>query len=214
MTEAYLTYQQLVARIEVFGQSVHQRYPTQMMCHAGCDGCCYQQFTIFPVEAYHIAQVIAELGPVERRQLRDALMPVENPWRIRCNVEPETPRPCVLLRDGRCSLYEGRPLICRLQGYPLFSEMIAPRAGEVGTGGQRDCCPLNFAAVRLESIDAQAVFNLDLVNQTLVAINHLFLQEQSQPDQRVSIRRAVLDALKAIETIDPDCSDHEGSSRL
>ena len=214
MTDSYLTYQQLVARIEAFGQSVYQRYPTQMTCHAGCEGCCYQQFTIFPVEAYHIAQAVAALSPVERQLLRDHLRPVDNPWQIVSEAEAEMPLPCVLLKDGRCSLYEGRPLICRLQGYPLSSEMIERPGGKTGNGGQRDCCPLNFTELPLESVDAQAVFNLDLVNQTLAAINHLFVQEHGQPDQRVSIRGAVLDALDALDAIDLTRGDHEDSARL
>jgi len=41
----------------------------------------------------------------------------------------------------------------------------------------------------------QAVYNLDLVNQTLAAINHLFVQESGMPAQRITIRQAVLAAL-------------------
>ena len=62
-------------------------------------------------------------------------------------------------------------------------------------GAQRDCCPLNFTDVPLQDVAPQAVYNLDLVNQTLAAINHLFVQESSLPDQRVTIRQAVLAAL-------------------
>ena len=62
-------------------------------------------------------------------------------------------------------------------------------------GGQRDCCPLNCTDVSLQDIVPQAVYNLDLVNQTLAVIHHLFVQETGLPDQRVSIRQAVLAAL-------------------
>ena len=41
----------------------------------------------------------------------------------------------------------------------------------------------------------QAIYNLDLVNQTLAAINHLFVQEHQLLDQRSTIRQAVLAAL-------------------
>ena len=53
MANAYEQYQHLKARVDAFGQTIGQRYPTQITCHAGCDGCCYQQFTVFPVEAHH-----------------------------------------------------------------------------------------------------------------------------------------------------------------
>jgi hypothetical protein len=42
----------------------------------------------------------------------------------------------------------------------------------------------------------QAIYNLDLVNQTLAAINHLFVQESGLPDQRLTIRQAVLAAIR------------------
>jgi hypothetical protein len=186
MNQAYETYRQLVARVEAFGQAIRQRYAAQITCHAGCDGCCYQQFTVFPVEAHHLRQTVAGLAPGERQQLQQRVAAAPDPWQVLGQ-----PQPCVLLEHGRCVLYDGRPLICRLHGYPLYSAMI-----ERPDRGQRDCCPLNFATVALDTIDASAVFNLDLVNQTLVAINHVFVQEQGLPDRRVTIRQAVLAALE------------------
>jgi uncharacterized protein len=184
MSDAYEQYQRLVARVEAFGQAIGQRYPTQLTCHAGCDGCCYQQFTVFPVEAHHLAQAVAAL-PLEARQRLLAYLQPADPWHV-----VDTPPHCVLLEHGRCSLYSHRPLICRIHGFPISSTMI-----ERPDGGQRDCCPLNFTDVPLPDIVPQAVYNLDLVNQTLAAINHLFVQESCRPDQRVTIRQAVLTAL-------------------
>jgi hypothetical protein len=63
MTDAYHSYQQLVARVEALARHIRQRYPTQVTCHAGCDACCYQQFTIFPIEARHLAQAVSRLNP-------------------------------------------------------------------------------------------------------------------------------------------------------
>jgi uncharacterized protein len=186
MSQVYEKYRQLVARIEAFGQAIQQRYPGQVTCHAGCDGCCYQQFTVFPVEAYHLRQTVAGLASDTRQHLRQRFAAPSDPWQILGQHQP-----CVLLEHGRCLLYEGRPLICRLHGYPLYSAMI-----ERPDGSQRDCCPLNFSAVALDTIEAQAVFNLDLVNQTLAAINHVFVQEQGLPEQRATIRQAMVEALK------------------
>lgn len=184
MSDAYEQYQRLVERVEAFGQAIGQRYPTQLTCHAGCDGCCYQQFTVFPVEAHHLAPAVAALAPEARQHLLARLQQAD-PWRM-----VDTPAPCVLLEHGRCSLYDHRPLICRIHGFPVSSTMI-----ERPDGGQRDCCPLNFADTALQDIVPQAVYNLDLVNQTLAAINHLFVQESCLPDQRITIRQAVLAAL-------------------
>ena len=61
--------------------------------------------------------------------------------------------------------------------------------------GNAIAVPLNFTDVPLQDIVPQAIYNLDLVNQTLAAINHLFVQEHQLPDQRITIRQAVLAAL-------------------
>ena len=184
MSNAYEQYQRLVARVDTFGQAIGQRYPTQITCQAGCDGCCYQQFTVFAIEAHHLAQAVTELAPEARQHLLARLQPAD-PWRI-----IDAASPCVLLEHGRCSLYTHRPLICRMHGFPIASTMI-----ERPDGGQRDCCPLNFTDVPLQDIAPQAVYNLDLVNQTLAAIDHLFIQEHHLPEQRITIRQAVLAAL-------------------
>ena len=184
MSNAYEQYQRLVARVDTFGQTIGQRYPTQITCQAGCDGCCYQQFTVFAIEAHHLAQAVTDLAPEMRQHLLARLQPTD-PWRI-----IDTAAPCVLLEHGRCSLYTHRPLICRMHGFPIASTMI-----ERPDGGQRDCCPLNFTDVPLQDIAPQAVYNLDLVNQTLAVIDHLFVQEHHLPAQRMTIRQAVLAAL-------------------
>ncbi len=165
MSNAYEHYQRLKARVDAFGQTIGQRYPTQITCHAGCDGCCYQQFTVFPVEAHHLAQAVTELAPEAQQRLL-ARLQQDDPWRI-----IDTATPCV-------------------HGLPVASTMI-----ERPDGGQRDCCPLNFTDVPLQDIVPQAIYNLDLVNQTLAAINHLFVQEHQLLDQRSTIRQAVLAAL-------------------
>ena len=188
MADAYEQYQRLVARVDAFAEGVRQRYGAQITCHAGCDGCCYQQLTVFPIEAHHLAQAVAAL-PLEVRQhlLARLQRPDPDPWRL-----VDTPAPCVLLEHGRCRLYAHRPLICRIHGFPIASTLI-----ERPDGGQRDCCPLNFVDVPLQDIAPQAVYNLDLVNHTLAAINHLFVRAHGLPDQRVTIRQAVLQALTA-----------------
>lgn len=192
MTNAYQTYQQLVQRVEAFAQGVRQRYPTQITCHAGCDGCCYQHFTVFPVESQQLASAVAALSLHERQRLRRDLIASETPLEV-----VGQPQPCVLLESGRCRLYAGRPLICRMHGYPLFSQMI-----ERAEGRKRDCCPLNFTDMPLEEIETQAMFNLDLINQTLASINYLFVQERGCSDARMPIRQAVLQALDAASELD------------
>lgn len=190
MTDAYSQYQHLVARVDAFGAAIQQRYPTQLTCHAGCDGCCYQELSVFVVEAHHLAQAVAALPVEARARLATRLQAAPDPWQVL-----DTPQPCVLLEEGRCQLYAHRPLICRIHGFPIASQMI-----ERPDGLDRDCCPLNFTTLPLHDIAAQAVYNLDLVNQTLAAINHLFQQARGLPEARVSLRQALVTALAACPT--------------
>ncbi|ETW95350.1 MAG: hypothetical protein ETSY1_31030 [Candidatus Entotheonella factor] len=185
MTTPYETYRQLLARVEAFGQSIRERYAAQLTCHAGCEHCCYQDFTVFPVEAHHLAQAIAALPPDERQRLQQRLQQTDNLLPL-----ADAPQPCALLHEGRCSVYDGRPLICRIQGFPLFSAMI-----ERPDGSQRDCCPLNFSTMALSDIESTAIYNLDVVNQTLAAIHHLYIQDRGEPDVRVALREAAREAL-------------------
>jgi len=192
MTTPYAMYRQLVARVEAFGQAIRERYAAQLMCHAGCDHCCYQDFTVFPVEAYHLAQAIAALSSDERQRLQERLQQAEHTLPI-----ADATQPCILLHEGRCSVYNSRPLICRIQGFPVFSNMI-----ERPDGDQRDCCPLNFSTMSLSDVESAAIFNLDLVNQTLAAIHHLYTQDTGQGgDQRqarVNLSQVVRSALERL----------------
>src|SRR4029450_12910976 len=103
MSNAYEQYQRLKERVDAFGQTIGQRYPTQITCHAGCDGCCYQQFTVFSVEARHLAQAVTALTP-EARQGLLARLQQDHPWRI-----IDTATPVVLLGPGWRGPYEHRP---------------------------------------------------------------------------------------------------------
>lgn len=183
--DSYTTYRALVERVEAFAQTVRQRHAEHINCKAGCDGCCYQTFTIFPVEAEHMVRAIACLPQAERRRLEAHLNTTADVFKM-----ADAAQPCVLLAQGRCLLYEGRPLLCRMHGYPLYSAML-----QCTDGSQRDCCPLNFSALPLPMLETESIFNLDLVNQTLAAINHRFVQERQLTDERLSIRHVVIRAL-------------------
>jgi hypothetical protein len=183
--DSYTIYQVLVERVEAFAQTVRQRHGEHINCKAGCDSCCYQTFTIFPVEAEHMARAIAGLSQAERRRLKAHLDVAPDAFKM-----AEAVQPCVLLVQGRCMLYSGRPLICRLHGYPLYSAMV-----ERPDGSLRDCCPLNFSTLPLPLLESESIFNLDLVNQTLAAINHQFVQEHRLTGERLSIGHVVMRTL-------------------
>lgn len=183
--DPYATYCTLVERVEAFAKAVQQRHADHIQCQASCDSCCYQTFTIFPVEAEHMARAVASLAPEDRHRLEAYLKAARD------DLQPaDTAQPCVLLAQGRCLLYAGRPLICRMHGYPMYSAMV-----QRVEGSKRDCCPLNFSTLSLDMLETESVFNLDLINQTLVAINHQFVKQRRLPDERLSIEHVVRRAL-------------------
>ena len=121
-----------------------RRSPEQMRCTAGCDRCCHVRISVFAIEADRIAKRLAVLE-VEDPQLRE---------RVRGQASAPGDR-CALLVDGRCAVYEERPLICRSHGVPV----------RVDDG--TECCPLNFVE---GEAPAESVLVLEAVNQPLAVM--------------------------------------------
>jgi hypothetical protein len=152
---------QLRARVDQHFDEAVARSPESFMCRAGCDLCCGQRFSVFEVEAAPIRDALAQLertDPVVRARIREQGADLEA-------------TSCALLVDGRCSVYEQRPLICRSHGLP-----IAVPDPERPDGPLRvDHCPLNFDD---QPPPRPSVLILDAVNRPLA-----LLAELSAPGQ-------------------------------
>lgn len=129
----------LVARVDEFERGVRERRAADVACRAGCSACCHAQLTVCDVEAALARESLRALDEAARDRLAARL------------TEPRADRdPCVMLElDGRCAIYEGRPLVCRTQGLPLrYPEGVIPvdavLARARGTGDPVTWCPLNF----------------------------------------------------------------------
>lgn len=82
-------------------------------CSAACNGCCYQKFDVSFGEGLALARWLIDQGRAD-----DAL-----DWELRKAAVKMTGAshrehmlakiPCVFLVDGKCSVYEARPLLCR-----------------------------------------------------------------------------------------------------
>jgi Fe-S-cluster containining protein len=89
-------------------QRVYAEFP-QTTCE-NCARCCFESPGIFFTEHLHLLDLISTLSPPRRRELlRRALREFFFSW-----IEPE--RACIFLENGRCTIYERRPLACRLFG--------------------------------------------------------------------------------------------------
>jgi len=177
--ESLEKYRQLLERVDRFSAAVTARFPEHVTCHRGCDACC-THIGVLPVEGFALAMAVAARPEAEAAEVR------ARAWRMRLGGG------CPLLEENSCLLYEARPVICRTQGLPLLLEE---------NGRQRvDYCPLNFQG--LESLPGDLILNLEILNQSLAAINLLFLEElggaAADFPERFSIAEALLLELKGL----------------
>jgi Fe-S-cluster containining protein len=76
----------------------------------GCARCCFESPGVFYLEHLRLLDLLAAMPAVRRRDLlQRALRELLFSW-----VEPD--RGCIFLEASRCTIYEGRPLACRLFG--------------------------------------------------------------------------------------------------
>jgi hypothetical protein len=91
--------------------------PQPLACQPGCDLCCYNQVELTTPEALRLGSFLAARFPPDSLRLllervagsrdRQAGKTKEQLAALRAEF------PCPLLADGRCSVYEVRPLMCR-----------------------------------------------------------------------------------------------------
>jgi hypothetical protein len=83
-----------------------------------------------------------------------------------------SPARCAMLEpDGRCAVYEQRPLVCRTQGLALrYPPGVVPASAvrERLPNGEVSCCPLNFAQ---QLPPASDVLDAERVDQLLGLVN-------------------------------------------
>lgn len=116
-----------------------------------------------------------------------ARLPAAEAEQIHARVQQADNDTCPLLKDGICLLYPARPLICRTHGLPLLTRH--------GGKSSVDFCPENFRGIA--TLPGSAVLDLDRLNETLTAINALFiadsLAEGIHYPERLSIAEALRD---------------------
>jgi len=146
-------YQTLVRKVDELCAAVNREFAEQIVCRAGCSGCC-RELTLFPVEAAALLAALSGLPPATAAGIATA-------------AADGSRGSCPLLADGLCLVYANRPIICRTHGLPLLLQV----AGE----NRVDFCPENFRGIK--ALPGQAIINLELLNHALVAINALFIEK-------------------------------------
>jgi Fe-S-cluster containining protein len=145
-------YRALLDKIAALGAKQHAAYGEQIRCRVGCFSCCRPPDTLFAIEAQIVADAVRALSPATKEGIRQRL----------ADYEAGERELCPLLEDGRCQIYEARPVICRTHGYAMRL-----RDDE---GDFLSWCELNFDAI---APDPAMAFDVEHLNTVLSVITRL-----------------------------------------
>jgi Fe-S-cluster containining protein len=174
-----VNYREILERADAHFREVARRQPEQLMCN-GCSLCCYGLFEIGSGDIPVLAEGLSQLHPARRKAIiRKAVDIVAStahpnlreasPAEKDAYFERTASTACPNLSDeGRCLVYEHRPLVCRTFGVPL-------RESDKYLG---DVCDLNFR-------DATA-------EQKLEAAWDLNLEDELGPEDEYTIPEAIV----------------------
>ncbi len=144
-------YNDLVSKLDTYAKGLVKKYEGSMKCsRGGCTECCTVE-EIYPVEAYAI------LAPVMQGKIDVSDLP---------EVEDREPGKCVFLKNSECSIYDARPIECRIMGYPGKLE------------NEIRYCEKNFIE-KPEFEDCDLIDSAN-VDASLESINMLFIEETEQ----------------------------------
>lgn len=97
---------ELNAKIDDFFARVEAHHGEDMQCHTGCSDCCRVRLTITRAEAAAVRAAVTNWPVVQRR----ALAPTAADPADAC---------AALDANGRCRIYDARPVVCRSHGVPI-----------------------------------------------------------------------------------------------
>jgi len=163
-------YAGLLQQIDSWFAGAAESHPEQIRCGQGCSGCCRALFDITLLDALFLQQSFAGLPPEVRRkvltkaerrvaELRRQWPELAHPYLLNHRPEEEWQElmpeddetPCVLLdSEGRCLVYEHRPMTCRLHGLPLIDVSGEVMHDEWCTENFTDVDPLALAGLQGE----------------------------------------------------------------
>jgi uncharacterized protein len=145
-------YPELAAKVDGFFARVVSRYPNETKCNKGCSHCCHVRLTITGVEADAIYDEVASWSEDRKAQLA-------------ANVAAAAPDRCVALApNGRCLVYEARPIVCRSHGAPI--RMRSP-----GSLPVVETCRENFTTHGPAAADADCILDQETLSAMVLAVD-------------------------------------------
>lgn len=156
-------------------------------CAPGCSSCCHVDLSVSPIEADAIRDALRTLD-------RAAL---ETAGHARADDDDR----CVMLNDdGRCIVYEERPLVCRTQGLALLYPTGFVPADAVRAKSDRGdvtWCPLNYET---DTPAAAHILDAGRLDHALAVANRAFTEARGEdPLTRHPLKALLHEALRELE---------------
>lgn len=189
-------YRALVEKVEAFTSAAYARRRADMTCSAGCSSCCEAWLTVSLVEAEQIRDGLLALSADARaRVAARGLHERAREAALSTNQSVQDARCALLESDGRCAIYEHRPLVCRTQGHALsYPTGFVPEEAVRSRSARGDVthCPLNFTQAQPKAED---VLDAERVDQILSVVGQRFAHTHGvDPSTRISITELALQA--------------------
>ncbi|MCE9576061.1 MAG: YkgJ family cysteine cluster protein [Deltaproteobacteria bacterium] len=169
-------YRELTGKVDGFFARVMARHGGDMQCGAGCDDCCRTRLTITGVEAATVRAHVATLEPAARAHLAEI---------ARRPFDATDPRCAALDADGRCLIYDGRPVVCRSHGVPI-------RFHGIDDAPVVDACPKNFTARGPAAADPDCILDQTTLSTALYAIERDDAQRTGRAPERVELAELLI----------------------
>lgn len=190
-------YRQLLTQVDTWFSDCLQAHGDKMACREGCSGCCRGLFDITLLDACLLQQGFRKLSAALQRdvlarvdvrlqQLQQQWPDFHPPFILNrlphdqwLNMPEEDLTPCPLLgEDGRCLVYDYRPLTCRLHGLPHIDISSEVFCDSCCTLNFVDCDPLelvelrgNFKHLFQREVELLSQFSLQLTGRSQVELD-------------------------------------------
>jgi len=150
-----------------FFSAVHARHLPRMQCGPGCASCCGRMPTVFPVEAWIMAELLREGPESAMRRALDV---------ARRHEHDDDLKPCPMLNSREyCRIYSMRPIICRSHGAPIRVPGRSIRSF--------DACPLNFPEPgQRQMVSQEDILDIERLNEILAVVDNLFRQAHPESE--------------------------------
>jgi len=151
-------YLELLTKVSARFELLSAHHGQHVTCAEGCHSCCHPSLTVSEVEARLIASHLSAHPDLRQRALK-----LER-------SDPHHGARCAFLSaQGRCEIYEVRPVVCRSFGVPLI-QIEDPSSGEASLA----ICELNFASAegltRLQELEPSEWLDSAQTDQVLAQL--------------------------------------------